>query len=291
MLLSKDIINDDRWPYFIRKSSIFKKYHSFDKVFPLIGLENFECELQEIKHKIIPFIPKSIYFGVRCHSIASYGFGAPWSTKLIGMIACTIPFYIINILLDALFLHDVDKKLKIVFSSAKIDGAWDIATMSMRGITSCQSWTSSRAHHLIGSIIDPCCAIMYITNDKEFGEHGREMLYRTVVRFVVHKTMGPCLFMEQMYSSERDVDKEGAVGLLFATLLHKRTKLPIIYNPISKTYIKYAIFIPETDQIKNSSWHASYRDSGIQYSSLLDNSDIDINQYPSLIAFKQKFLN
>src|SRR5690606_23711397 len=41
---------------------------------------------------------------------------------------------------------------KLVFSSDGERGAWDIATMSMRGINSCQGWGKPQSHGLIGSI-------------------------------------------------------------------------------------------------------------------------------------------
>src|ERR1700691_2673713 len=81
-------------------------------------------------------------------------------------------------------------KLSVVFSS----DPWDMTTMSMRGIESCQSWgrfgdyndydnympQNAHCRKLTGSIIDPCCAIIYIT-DHTPTQYGSKMLARAVV--------------------------------------------------------------------------------------------------------------
>lgn len=73
------------------------------------------------------------------------------------------------------------KNLKIVFSSHP----WDIATMSMRGIRSCQAWNKPQKNHLIGSILDPNVAVIYLTDGKPHKNYGPKMLARSVVRLCI----------------------------------------------------------------------------------------------------------
>lgn len=73
--------------------------------------------------------------------------------------------------------------LTICFSSYGNKGFWDIATMSMRGIKSCQRWSHRLSKNLIGTMIDPCAGIVYITDNRATSK-GKRMLARAVVRFV-----------------------------------------------------------------------------------------------------------
>jgi hypothetical protein len=92
-----------------------------------------------------------------------------------------------------------NNRFKIVFSSDGVDGAWDIATMSMRGIHSCQSWEGDYSKCLIGSVIDPFVGIIYLTSDAKT-EYGSKMIKRCVVRFVVsEETKKPYLYIDNMY--------------------------------------------------------------------------------------------
>jgi hypothetical protein len=91
---------------------------------------------------------------------------------------------------------------KICFSSDKNSGAWDIATMSMRGIHSCMKWSSSQSKHLIGSIIDPFTAVIYITDGKKL-KYGSKFLRRSVVRYMIYEKNGgfckPFIYIERVY--------------------------------------------------------------------------------------------
>lgn len=90
------------------------------------------------------------------------------------------------------------KKLRIVFST----DPWDIATMSMRGITSCMQWSSIHSPHLIGSILDPNAGVIYLTDDKAT-EHGPRMIFRAVVRIVIDeylKPKNPRFLIDKTYS-------------------------------------------------------------------------------------------
>lgn len=101
------------------------------------------------------------------------------------------------------------KNAKICFSSDKNPGAWDISTMSMRGIHSCMKWSSKQSKHLVGSIIDPFTAIIYITDGKKL-KYGSKTLRRSVIRYMVYlrkdtKEYRPFIFIERVY-------KHGAIG-------------------------------------------------------------------------------
>lgn len=90
-------------------------------------------------------------------------------------------FSLLQLTLNSIIDYELSNadNLKIVFSTHP----WDIATMSMRGISSCQSWTHQYSSHLIGSILDPYCGIIYITNGGNT-KYGSKMLVRSIVRVV-----------------------------------------------------------------------------------------------------------
>jgi hypothetical protein len=169
-------------------------------------------------------------------------------------------------------------KTEICFSA----DPWDIATMSMRGIDSCMSWKGSRSANLIGSIVDPCCAVIYLTNNqlhtiaKKSGSEalvGTEMLARSVVRYVLNeKGQDPSLLLERLYIHPKlSSSKEGAPlsgGVLsdfligaFSTWLEKHSSLPVEIRATGWVIPQYSEW---------RSLHSDYqscRDSGIQYSS------------------------
>lgn len=88
----------------------------------------------------------------------------------------------------------------VVFSSSGQEGAWDIGTISMRGITSCQAWTAPQSRGLIGSISSKYVGVIYLQSDTEVPGYGKKMLNRCVVRFVIDKqTNKPIIVMDVMY--------------------------------------------------------------------------------------------
>lgn len=156
------------------------------------------------------------------------------------------------------------RKYQIHFSSNKTQGIWDIATMSMRGIQSCQTWGKDYAHALIGSIVDPFTGIIYLTTGEDsVGGKGTKMLRRCVVRFVVHKkTKKPFIGIERMFPSH---DK--MVYDAFAAFIREKTggkfEVKDLYNDgrgINGCVIpmnRHLMGFPEG--------RLSYRDSGVPY--------------------------
>src|SRR5271166_5978434 len=95
------------------------------------------------------------------------------------------------------------KKYKVVFSSEGAEGAWDIATMSQRGVKSCQSWEGGAYKYgVIGSMADPFVGIIYLTTGEKFNEFGSKMINRCIVRFVVDGIeKKPYIVLDNMYPS------------------------------------------------------------------------------------------
>lgn len=125
------------------------------------------------------------------------------------------------------------KKMYIVFSSDGLDGLWDIATMSMRGIKSCQSWTSRSKYktNIIGSIVDPFTGVIYLTTGKDVNHLGSKMINRCVVRLVVDKTTRkPSIVVDRMYPVWNN-----NVANLFDDFIRRKTdnKLDVILAPNS----------------------------------------------------------
>jgi hypothetical protein len=94
-----------------------------------------------------------------------------------------------------------NKKYMVNFSSYGEEGAWDIGTISMRGIVSCQAWNAPQSRGLIGSISSRYVGVIYISSDKdEVPGYGSKMLNRCMVRFVINRTTKkPALLIDNMY--------------------------------------------------------------------------------------------
>lgn len=178
-----------------------------------------------------------------------------------------------------------NKGAKVVFASGGNKGYWDIATMSMRGITSCMKWEgSTHATKLVGSIIDPYAGIIYLTDGTKT-DKGEKMIARAVVRLVVcdnDKRNGGklALFLEQAYLSNGIKNIDGVVGnitAIFTSFLHEKTSGA--YTIVSNEDNDYDsnVSIPMTEPIKSileinghqyeddSHPSLSYRDSNLEY--------------------------
>lgn len=158
------------------------------------------------------------------------------------------------------------KNLKVCFSSSGEKGYWDIATMSMRKITSCMYWGSGNSRTLIGSILDPYTGIIYITDGKNT-KYGEGMLARAVVRFVINKKNLPHIFIEEIYYSQPYHRRMSAeLRDVFEVFIAAKTNLPIAICPssfsIPQTETTHSIFDAITDDADST---LSYRDSCIYY--------------------------
>lgn len=159
-----------------------------------------------------------------------------------------------------------NKEFSIIFSSEGEEGAWDIATMSMRGIKSCQRWDGDYPRCLIGSILSKFVGIIYLTSGVQsdpiagFANLGTKMMRRCVVRYAVDADEGkPCILLDKMYP---EVDKD--VLSLFVTSIKSRTTLPVYYSQDLGNKIRH-IYLPSEkirDGISDRDW--SYQDTPLK---------------------------
>jgi len=167
-----------------------------------------------------------------------------------------------------------NKEYSVIFSSEGEAGAWDIATMSMRGIKSCQRWDGEYPRCLIGSILSKYVGIIYLTSGVKSEDHptyanlGTKMIRRCVIRYAIDDDEGqPCILIDKMYP---EYDKE--VCAIFTKSLQERTKLPVHYAPELGNKIRH-IYTPSEkvrNEVSNREW--SYQDTPLK-------SKEDINVY------------
>lgn len=151
-------------------------------------------------------------------------------------------------------------KLLVRFSSDGEEGVWDIATMSMRGIQSCQKWGNGNATHVVGSMVDPFTGIIYLTTGERFNKYGSKMIRRCVVRFMVDdKTKNPFLYLERMYPAP-----DAPTLRAFKQLLTERTdrRFPIrnAEDAIGSAYVPMSRVVRDLSEKDRP-----YRDSGATY--------------------------
>ena len=159
---------------------------------------------------------------------------------------------------------------KIIFSSDGLDGAWDIATMSERGINSCQTWGQSNATHLVGSIVDPCTGIIYLTSGSNHGGKGLKMIRRSIVRFLLNEqTNLPAIILERMYPAcNKDVAGQ------FVSFLKAKTKnkFQILDRSDQTKNGLGPMYIPLTPILsKLEPKFQPYRDSGLGFKVVIGN--------------------
>lgn len=132
---------------------------------------------------------------------------------------------------------NLKKKFRVVFSSDGQDGAWDIITMSERGISSCQRWNGEYKRCLVGSLLDPYTGIMYLTTGGKV-PLGTSMVRRCIVRFCIDSnTQKPCLVLEYMYPGE-----SSTVRNLFKKLLSEKVGLG--YSVIDNAQVNNNHYVP-----------------------------------------------
>lgn len=166
-------------------------------------------------------------------------------------------------------------ELKVCFSSTGKDGLWDILTMSMRGIQTCQSWNGDYHNSLIGSVLDPSTAIIYLTNGNQT-TYGNRTLYRSIVRYVNYDNK-PSLLIDHCYSIGNDYDCESNLDVqkLFQKILKEKTNLPIILSDIGRDYDERKKITPFKSQILKKLFDKSEIDDPSDYS----------NDYQNLLPY------
>ena len=313
---TSSIVKNSKLPEFIKQHEIFRKIPEIKKIFPLIGLKNHSETLSSLNYAkcVAGDLRRDLlnYFHPRNNS---YSYNGRALTNIYAVLQkCTDKDFIVNnkltitpagfkklgirslkeayynnkyapydrkyARLDDMFLISADMKpgWRVVFSSEGTDGAWDIATMSERGIDSCQAWDGSYRRNLIGSMIDPFVGVIYITDGVDHYKRGRRMLYRAVVRYVVHRqTRRPALLIESIYSYDGDeYDNESGADAARKILKqylskHVSRKMPILrsrgsYEIPNSSAVETLASLHENYQDARDGKCLSYRDSGINYS-------------------------
>jgi hypothetical protein len=161
----------------------------------------------------------------------------------------------------------------VVFSSEGKDGAWDIATMSMRGIRSCQRWDGEYPTCLIGSILSKFIGVIYLTSGAEVDDYrdektgaiykklGSKMMRRCVVRYAIDADeKQPCILIDKMYPDP----PEKEILVAFTNAIKSRVKIPVHYAPDLGNRLKH-IYLPH-EEIREgvSDRYWSYQDSPIK---------------------------
>jgi hypothetical protein len=158
-----------------------------------------------------------------------------------------------------------NKKYVVAFSSSGEDGAWDIGTISMRGVTSCQSWNAPQSRGLIGSISSKFVGVIYLASEQEIPGYGSKMLNRSMVRFAIHKTTKkPALIIDRMYPNQNN-----DTFAVFKRVLKEKSGLEVYsaYNDGNAGYVANIAndyYIPDEPSRKHlRQGEFSYMDSAI----------------------------
>jgi hypothetical protein len=134
-----------------------------------------------------------------------------------------------------------NKKYIVAFSSDGDDGLWDMSTISMRGITSCQAWNAPQSRGLIGSLSSKFVGVIYLASDQEIPGYGPKMLHRSMVRFAINKaTKKPAIIMDRMYPSENQ-DTIAA----FKKALGEKSKLEVHYTYNTNRPLNEEYYLPD----------------------------------------------
>ena len=161
------------------------------------------------------------------------------------------------------------RKFKTVFSASGQEGVWDIATISMRGISSCQSWGTPQSRGLIGSISSKYVGVIYLTSGEPFNEYGSKMVRRAMVRFCVNKnTKKPALLVDKVYPGD-----DLAARTIFREFLKTKVDMPILF-PGEPTWHEY--YLPVDSYISSAPLQANeytYMDTKITWKNALPIQD------------------
>lgn len=173
-----------------------------------------------------------------------------------------------------------NKEFSINFSADGSEGAWDILTMSMRGIKSCQRWDGEYPRCLIGSVLSKFVGVIYLTSGAQsetnagFSNLGTKMMRRCVVRYAVDADEDkPCILIDKMYP---ELNKD--VLSLFINAIKSKTTLPVYYSADLGNKIRH-IYIPSEEmreRVIDREW--SYQDTPLKSKHDLNISALNINR-------------
>lgn len=318
------IKNSSKFPSFIKRHKIFSKFKKINKIFPNLGLDNCSQLVSRVDYRdkaakdlkklaITEFRKLRNYHNLYAEYNDSYRRISNACDSTIadlkrheakefisdnGNIICPLRtnlnvlflktrfqenyrLYKNNSSYYQLYNHlEIDAGTRVVFSY----NAWDLATMSMRGISSCQSWNGSYRRNLIGSIIDPYCAVIYITHGDKL-KLGTKMVRRALVRYVVNKeTNKPALLLERIYPTHEfhtfsyydfryyDPARDPIAAAIFSKFLEEKVdgKIPVVMSSARQYQIPNSKINKAMKSCGSYSdgkdYCRSYRDSGITYS-------------------------
>jgi len=163
------------------------------------------------------------------------------------------------------------KEMLVKFSSDQEEGVWDIATMSMRGISSCQTWVNGNSNDakVVGSMIDPFTGIIYLSSDGTVTNYGSRMIRRCIVRYVIDSNIKkPYILLEKMYPAFEKPSLD-----TFIKAIKSRVPTIEVYYTVdvgekanrSGTKLSYS-YVPLSDEIKMLSLGSHpYCDSGLLF--------------------------
>lgn len=158
-------------------------------------------------------------------------------------------------------LNIPNKKYTLVFSSTGEKGLWDIATISMRGIKSCQTWDTIQSRGLIGTCVSKYTGVMYITSGADFATMGSKMLRRALVRFAINnKNKEPALIIDRMYP-----DMDRSILDLFKAKLKEKSKVNVFYAQDLQSLGEYYVPAEEHNKFLQPN-ELSYMDNAINRS-------------------------
>lgn len=110
--------------------------------------------------------------------------------------------------------------------SSQDDGLYDIATMSERGISSCQSWDHTSEHKLclVGSILSKYVGIIFLSSNSPYNSLGSKMIRRCIVRYGIHKhNSAPTIVLDKMYP-----EHDPSTAKLFLQALKEKSSIPVL---------------------------------------------------------------
>jgi hypothetical protein len=178
----------------------------------------------------------------------------------------------------------LSSNFEVVFSASGDTGAWDIATMSMRGLTSCQDWSDSpnvpgRYNAcIIGSIASNYVGLIYLTNGKDWKGLGEKMIKRCVVRFGIDvskpkKERKPVIILDRMFDSPNL-----AITKAFIKAIKSKTSLEVLdytdhENPAADSGVSQPdVMIPKENlpNVSPSNSHRHLEEDNFGYESYQD---------------------